>query len=178
MRNHIVRILLWLVVFVLPAVSAGFALPYGPYVLVPALVATDGVSARKMSFWLVLTFLYELLYRVPIGVLVVPILCLALIHAAIVSLIQFGSTRNVDYIGSGFVVRTIGVALLWAVGMVMLSAVWSALVLGGPSFSPTMLKLVWLQARTGGLALAAILISLVALRVVRPHHGQILSIGG
>lgn len=171
------RIILWTAAFLIPSLMFGVPVPHTPYVLIPALAAVDGLADRfafrRVLLWLVLVFLYEITYSLPTGVLTVPVLTMALVHVGASRMIRMESLSDA-LVGQAVrikplaLMRSIGIALVWMGGLIILSAVWGSAVASGALFSWQAVFAVWwfqgaFSAALG--ALATVLILLYADRI-------------
>ena len=143
---RVVRILAWMVVFIVPLLSMGHPLPYGVFVLVPLLAAIDGVTFRRALIWVILTLLFVFVYRVPIGTLSAPLVLVMLVHVAAQRGVQLGGSASRLSQGARQGIQ----AVLWSVGFVLFSALASLLFYGVP-LSGTQVFSLWYQLGTGGI---------------------------
>ena len=128
----IVRFILWGVAFIVPAISLGVPLPHTLYLLVPVLVAVDGLhsgGARRIVIWISLSLLYEMTYQMPLGVFALSIGAVGAIHVGLAQLFRIdtrvkeGSWRPIH------LARSMVVASLWMTGLIIGSA-WLAVLIG------------------------------------------------
>jgi hypothetical protein len=164
---RIIRVCLWLVVFLAPAVAAGYPLPYGVFALVPALAAVDGTSFRRVVLWAGLALCYAFIYRVPVGTLSLAILATSLVDVAV----ERGVRVDADATRLSRMGRRILRGLAWMVGMVVASALLDGLLYGAP-FGLGDVASLWYRAHTGGIVVfaalvAALLLARTASRVSR-----------
>jgi hypothetical protein len=158
-----IRVLLWFTVLLIPMLTAGFPLPYGVFALVPALVAIDGLAPRRVAVWVALTLLFSFVYRVPVGVLSVPIVAVALLDAGIRRSIRLdGEVSRI----SDTTRRAIQ-CVLWIVALVVCAALFEYVLYNAP-FSFSQIAALWYRLSTGGvIALGAALFFAVLNRFPR-----------
>jgi len=121
---------LWAVAFLLPVLPFTARIPYGPYLLVPLLIAARGLSRPgplAVSMGLPL-FLYEVIFHLPLGILLAPFVIMSVIHLFLAQVIRF-EQRIPEGATVLSVLFGLGIFLWWHVGMVVLSSVWDAWVI-------------------------------------------------
>ncbi|HXV26610.1 MAG TPA: hypothetical protein VD862_01070 [Candidatus Paceibacterota bacterium] len=123
-RERAVRVLLWVLAFLVPALAVGRPLPHGPYGLVPALAVTDGVRIRRVLIWTLLVLAYEYWYGLRPGTLALSVPVLSAVHAVVARFIRVGTGSRAS---SGSVPVRLLLAALWASGMVGFSVLWLGL---------------------------------------------------
>lgn len=163
-----IRMMLWVFAFLLPALSFGTALPHSIYILIPALVAVDGLSGngslRRFLVWVGLVLLYEMVYQLPLGMFVVPVVIVSMIHVASARLVSIDGRRLSERSGAMFLVRALVVAVAWTGGLVVLSSAMAEILgSGSPEFWQSIVLVWWYQrvAVAGGVltGLAILLLS-------------------
>jgi hypothetical protein len=158
MYARIVRIIAWLGVFTVPLLAAGYPMPYGIFALVPVLAAIDGVTPRRVAVWIGLTVLFELIYRVPVGILSLAVVAGAILDAGVRRGVRFDDTASRATISSRAAVRCV----LWVVALLPVSAFFSWL-LYGSSFSFSHVASLWLHASTGGVLAVGVFVLFIVL---------------
>lgn len=174
--TSVVRVLLWSAAFLVPALSAGFALPHGPYIVVPALAAYDGTSFRRVLLGALAMLVYETVYHIPYGALAVPVVVLAAGTALLMRSIRAEPLSAASGWSAGPLVRAVLIAALWGAGMVVLSSLWESLTVGEP-FSAVALIVVWsgvpMWTLASGTLLALVLLHRSRVPFTRPiRFGQ------
>ena len=95
-----IRVMLWAIAFLLPSLSFGLVLPHSVYILIPALAAVDGLSGngslRRFLVWVGLVLLYEMVYQLPLGIFVVPVVMVSIIHVVSARLVRIDGRRVSD----------------------------------------------------------------------------------
>jgi len=165
------RITLWVIAFLLPAVSFGIVLPHSLYVLIPVLAAVDGLtgrgSFRRFVVWLGLIFLYEMVYQLPLGVLVIPVMLMGVVHVPLSRLVRLETRMSSEHTGAAFVVQALTVASLWVVGMVITSTFVGSLYDASHVFSWDALVVVWWHGRVALYAFGMVSVTVLLLSGAR-----------
>jgi len=139
-------VLLWVLAFIVPAFTFGFPVPHAPYVLVPALAVSIGLSdphaLRRVLLWIGLVLLYELVYHVPVGMLAGPVAIMSVAHVVSSRVIRMESASRTRTSFSALL-RAVTGATIWVVGLIGLSTAWGALLYDMGGLSWTSLYAVW-----------------------------------
>jgi len=161
-RALLVRILVWLIVFLAPTISFGYPLPYGVFLLIPVLVVVDGLGTGRLLVWIGLTVLFELFFRVPLGMLSGPILVLAGIQSVLRRGIRL-EARAFGISGPSLLARRLLLCGVWTAGMIVFSALMGWFVYDA-SLTISQMASIWNHLATGGLAAGTVLILFLLLQ--------------
>jgi hypothetical protein len=140
-------VLLWTLAFIIPAFSFGVPIPHAPYVLIPALAVSAGLTdrhaLRRVLIWLGLVLLYELIYQVPPGTLAAPVAVMSVLHVGSSYVIRMESSKAAMRNSSSSALVMVTVAFIWLVGLIVLTALWGSVFADTGSFSVSALYTVW-----------------------------------
>ena len=142
----ILRVVLWAVAFVVPAIAFGVPIPHMPYLLIPALVSVDGFSdggARRFIIWIGLTLLYEMVYQMPLGIFALTIIIVGVVHVGLAQLFKAEVRVESGRWRPSHLFRSLVVAFLWMAGMILISITISPWLSSAPGLSWQAIWIVW-----------------------------------
>lgn len=145
--REMTQAILWAAAFIIPSFSLGMPVPHAPYVLIPALAVAVGFvdrhALRRVMIWLGLILLYELVYHIPVGMFAVPVAAMVVFHRASARIFRMEPTSVSGHASFPAFFRVLWGASVWVLGLIVLSALWGAVVGTMPSVSFASLYTVW-----------------------------------
>lgn len=163
--------LLWTLAFIVPAFAVGIPIPHAPYVLIPVLAMSAGLSDRhafrRVIVWAGLVALYELIYHVPAGMLVGPVLFMTLMHVIVARVIRVESGSERQQLSMSTIIRSVIGLLAWTGGLVMCSVLWGAVFHGTGNISSDALYTVWWHNGAAVITLFGLTVTSLFLRAER-----------